>query len=76
MSGRDRLLFDLERRGGERLRLVVSEFRGRPVIGLRNWWTDDAGVLRPGKSGVSIPAGAIPELCDALREAARLAESA
>jgi Transcriptional Coactivator p15 (PC4) len=35
-------------RRGESIRLVLSQFQGRSIIDLRNWYTAD-GKLKPGK---------------------------
>ncbi len=69
MSG-DIVLFDYSRSNGDRLRLTLSQFNGRPVINLRNWFTDRSGELCPGKAGLSIPAAALSELIDALQNVA------
>lgn len=67
-----RALFEIQRPGGECLRLTVQRYRGAPRIDLRLWYVDDAGKLCPGKKGMTLPAEAVAALVDALGAATRL----
>jgi hypothetical protein len=62
-------------RGDEQLRLVHTEGRtgqGKDVAwhALRVFWCDGAGVWRPGKAGVTIRAGELKAVAEALVQAA------
>jgi hypothetical protein len=64
-------LLDLRRSDHERLRVTLSEFRGRTLIDLRIWYSTDAGEWKPGRSGVSLRASQVGEVVQALTLAAR-----
>ncbi|KAK8042253.1 transcriptional Coactivator p15-domain-containing protein [Apiospora rasikravindrae] len=35
-------------------RVVISEFKGKPLISVREYYTDAAGEMKPGKKGISL----------------------
>ncbi|KAK8873866.1 transcriptional Coactivator p15-domain-containing protein [Apiospora arundinis] len=35
-------------------RVVISEFKGKPLISVREYYTDAAGDMKPGKKGISL----------------------
>eukprot|EP01135_Chromosphaera_perkinsii_P001798 Nk52_evm67s210 gene=Nk52_evmTU67s210 len=44
-------VFDLSRTR----RITVREFRGKTLVDIREFYTDNSGELRPGKKGISLP---------------------
>ncbi|KAK7969460.1 RNA polymerase 2 transcriptional [Apiospora saccharicola] len=35
-------------------RVVISEFKGKPMVSVREYYTDAAGEMKPGKKGISL----------------------
>ncbi|KAK8139610.1 hypothetical protein PG984_000733 [Apiospora sp. TS-2023a] len=35
-------------------RVVISEFKGKPLVSVREYYTDAAGEMKPGKKGISL----------------------
>ncbi|KAF3010845.1 hypothetical protein E8E13_008922 [Curvularia kusanoi] len=52
-------------------RVTVSDFKGATLISIREYWTNDAGELKPGKKGISLSV----DQYNALLAAAPLLES-
>ncbi|KAJ4317323.1 hypothetical protein N0V94_005009 [Neodidymelliopsis sp. IMI 364377] len=52
-------------------RVTVSDFKGTTLVSIREYWTNDAGELKPGKKGISLSV----EQYNALLAAAPLLES-
>ncbi|MDN7950417.1 transcriptional coactivator p15/PC4 family protein [Burkholderia multivorans] len=65
---------DLRRSDSERLRVTVSEYRGRTLIDVRIWFVVDGGEWKPGRAGVSLRPEHVAELMQALRLAAVAAD--
>jgi hypothetical protein len=65
---------DLRRSDSERLRVTVSEYRGRTLIDLRVWFAADGGEFKPGRAGVSLRPEQVGEVMQALRLAAQAAD--
>ncbi|MDN7875460.1 transcriptional coactivator p15/PC4 family protein [Burkholderia aenigmatica] len=65
---------DLRRSDSERLRVTVSEYRGRTLIDVRVWFVVDGGEWKPGRAGVSLRPEQAGELMQALRLAALAAD--
>ncbi|KVN81491.1 hypothetical protein WJ96_33235 [Burkholderia ubonensis] len=61
---------DLRRSDSERLRVTVSEYRGRTLIDVRIWFVVDGGEWKPGRAGVSLRPEQAGEVMQALRLAA------
>ncbi len=59
-----RVLFELSHRG-DVWQLAVVEYRGRTSGDFRKWYWDGDN-LKPGREGVSIPLGRLPELYEAI----------
>lgn len=57
------------RNAREEVRVQISEFQGNVTIDLRNWYSDAAGHLKPGKGGLTLGVRHLPDLADALRAA-------
>ncbi|SAK61449.1 Transcriptional Coactivator p15 (PC4) [Caballeronia catudaia] len=64
-------LLDLRRSDSERLRVTVSEYRGRSYIDLRIWFATDGGELKPSRAGVSLRPEQVGEVVQALLLGAR-----
>lgn len=50
----DKVLLDIEKTRGEVIRVEVSEFKGKKLLNIRTWYTNDAGELAPTKKGVTL----------------------
>lgn len=62
---------DIRRGDSERLRVTVSEYRGRTLVDLRVWYSTDSGEFKPGRAGVSLRPEQVGEVMRALRLAAQ-----
>ncbi|WP_232438139.1 transcriptional coactivator p15/PC4 family protein [Burkholderia ubonensis] len=67
---------DMRRSDSERLRVTVSEYRGRVLVDLRIWFAAEHGEWKPGRSGVSLRPDQIGNVMQALRLAAQAADPA
>ncbi|MBS0618047.1 MAG: transcriptional coactivator p15/PC4 family protein [Spirochaetes bacterium] len=50
----NKILLDIEKGRGEILRVEVGEFKGKKLLHLRTWYTNEAGELAPTKKGVAL----------------------
>jgi Transcriptional Coactivator p15 (PC4) len=66
---------DIRRSDSERLRITISEYRGRTFVDLRVWYSTDSGEFKPGRAGVTLRPEQIPEVCQSLVLAARAIDS-
>ncbi len=63
---------DIEKGGGEIIRVEISEFRGKNYLNIRTWYTDrESGEYKPTQKGVSIR----PDQYEELKAAILAAES-
>jgi hypothetical protein len=53
-------------KGRDTIRVRLDRFNGRDILDVRLWWTDEAGDLRPGRSGITVAVAHLPRLADAL----------
>lgn len=70
----DFIAAEIPKAEGERVRITVGTFKGRPTIDIRLWFDPGSGAFRPGKSGVTLAArhlAAIKRGIDAACEEAR-----
>jgi len=67
---------DIRRSDSERLRVTVSEYRGRVLVDLRIWFAAEYGEWKPGRAGVSLRPDQVGEVMQALRLAAQAADPA
>jgi hypothetical protein len=65
---------DLPRGDSERLRVTLSEYRGRELVDVRVWYVTESGEWKPGRAGVSLRPAQIGEVVQALMLAARAAD--
>lgn len=66
------IIKDIEKGGGEIIRVEVSEFKGQNLLNIRTWYTHkESGEYKPTQKGIAIK----PELFDQLKEAILQAES-
>jgi hypothetical protein len=64
-------MLDVRRSDSERLRVTVSEFRGRSLVDLRIWFANESGEWKPGRAGVSLRVDQVAEVVQGLLLAAR-----
>lgn len=70
MSNEDKVLLDLSRNGDVIIRIVISEFKGKTNLNIREWYTDTTtGELKPTKKGVLIRPEELDEFVNAVTEA-------
>lgn len=50
----NKVLLDIDKGRGEVIRLEVGEFKGKMLLHLRIWYTNEAGELAPTKKGVAL----------------------
>jgi hypothetical protein len=50
----NKILLDMEKGRGEVIRVEVGEFKGRKLLHLRTWYTNEAGELVPTKKGIAL----------------------
>jgi hypothetical protein len=62
---------DIRKSDSERLRVTISEYRGRTFIDLRVWYSTENGELKPGRAGVSLRPDQIAEVTQGLLLASR-----
>ncbi len=63
-------IMDIARSDSERLRVTVSQYRGRTFIDLRVWYSAEGGEYKPSGKGVTIRPNQVPEILQGLRLAA------
>lgn len=60
------VLYEVPKAGGKLIRATVTTYKGsQPYLDLREWYTDKAGNLQPGK-GCTLPLDGISSLHNAL----------
>ena len=64
-------LVDIRKSDSERLRINISEYRGRTFIDLRVWYSTESGEYKPGRAGVSLRPDQIGEVVQGLLVASR-----
>lgn len=67
-------LLDIRKSDSERLRINISEYRGRTFIDLRVWYSIESGDFKPGRAGVSLRPDQVAEIVQGLLVAARAIE--
>jgi hypothetical protein len=60
---------EFKKNGRECVRVVVELFKGSTVNAVRVWYRDQAGELRPGRSGISMAIKHLPALAEGLVKA-------
>ena len=48
------MLVDIDKGRGEVIRVEVGEFKGKKLLHIRTWYTNEAGELAPTKKGVAL----------------------
>ncbi len=62
---------DIDKGGGEIIRIEISEFKGQKFFNLRVWYTDkESGAYKPTQKGIAVR----PDLFGQLKEAILAAE--
>ncbi len=59
-------LAEWPRNGRETVRVRLDRYNGHVVVDCRCWWSDAAGELKPGRSGLTLAVRHLPALADAL----------
>lgn len=62
----DELIAQFEKNATEVVRVSITEFRGRKLVDLRVYYTDDEGEYRPTRKGISISVDGYPEFRNAI----------
>ncbi len=53
----------------EDVRVVISNFKGHDLLGVRVWYKDSEGELRPSKTGITVRVDLLPELSRLMEKA-------
>jgi hypothetical protein len=67
-------ILEVQKNNTERLRVSVSEYRGRTFVDLRVWYVGEDGSYRPSSRGVTIRPVQVAEIVQGLMLAARAAD--
>jgi hypothetical protein len=62
----DELIAQFEKNATEVVRVSLTEYRGRKLVDMRVYYSDDEGQYRPTKKGVSLSLDAYPDFKRAL----------
>ena len=62
----DELIAQFEKNATEVVRVSLTEYRGRKLVDVRVYYTDDEGQYRPTKKGVSLSLDVYPDFKRAL----------
>ncbi|EIN02291.1 hypothetical protein WQE_04862 [Paraburkholderia hospita] len=62
---------DIRKSDSERLRINISDYRGRTFIDLRVWYSTEAGEYKPGRAGVSLRPDQVAQVVQGLLVASR-----
>ena len=62
----DELIAQFEKNATEVVRVSLTEFRGRKLIDLRVYYTNDEGEYRPTRKGIAISVDGYPEFRNAI----------
>jgi hypothetical protein len=62
-------------RRGEELRIALSPYKGRHYLGLRVWYADDAGEMKPTSKGVNLKVELLPQILEGVSRAATQARA-
>jgi hypothetical protein len=65
----EKILKEIPRERGEVLRLSVNEYKGKLLLNIRIWYTDENEELRPTKKGVTVNAKQFPDFKGAVIDA-------
>lgn len=65
------VFLDIRKSDSERLRIGVSEYRGRVSVDLRVWYSVEGGEYKPGRAGVTLRPNQVTEVVQGLMLAAR-----
>jgi hypothetical protein len=65
------IFLDIRKSDSERLRIQISDYRGRTFIDFRTWYSTENGELKPGRAGVTIRADQVSQVVQGLMLAAR-----
>ncbi|MBX7059341.1 MAG: transcriptional coactivator p15/PC4 family protein [Leptospirales bacterium] len=66
------IIRDIEKGGGEIIRVEITDFKGQKLLNLRIWYTDkESGEKKPTQKGIALK----PELYAQLKQAVLEAES-
>ncbi|SER58482.1 Transcriptional Coactivator p15 (PC4) [Faunimonas pinastri] len=62
----DLLIAEIRKNARETIRVVLNEFKGQRLVGLRVWYRDADGQMKPGREGFACRIEQLPELADAV----------
>lgn len=62
-------------KGKETVQVRLDTYNKRNIIDVRCWYSDDAGNLKPGRSGITLQTAQLPQLSAALVKALETAKA-
>lgn len=74
MTNEPALIAEWPRNSREMVRVTLSEFKGFHMLDIREFYPE-AGILRPGRKGISIPAANLRRLAVAINVSVTTAEA-
>lgn len=57
---------DIRKNNHEVIRVVKQGYKGKTFLGIRVWFENDDGELKPSKTGINIPIDKAPEVLGAM----------
>jgi hypothetical protein len=64
----DQIIHEFEKNSTESIRFTVSEFKGRELVNIRVYYTDDDGELKPTKKGISFSTELFDEFLEGIEK--------
>ncbi|MGD0233899.1 MAG: transcriptional coactivator p15/PC4 family protein [Syntrophorhabdales bacterium] len=65
---------EVQKNAKERIKIYITEYRGRRFVDCRVYFEDDDGEWKPTKKGIALSDGVIDEVIQGLRKASRRLE--
>ena len=64
----DQIIHEFEKNSTESIRFTLSEFKGRELVNIRVYYTDDDGELKPTKKGISFSTELFDEFIEGIEK--------
>jgi len=65
------LIAEIQKNSTERIRVIITEYKGHKLIDCRVYYEDDQGEWRPSKKGIALNSECIKNVIGALQKAQR-----
>ncbi len=64
------IIAEFEKNRTEKIKVSLSEFKGKKLVDIRIWYLNDDNEYAPSKKGVAISLELLPQLIEALQQTA------